>query len=188
MRRALAGLGVGLFVVVLAWNALADKRATSSAATPTTCHVRGHGLFVLPDPRCTPGAVDARVAQANIARTICKPGWTDTVRPAESMTEPIKRRLIRAYGDYAGRHLSRYELDHDIPLELGGDPGSATDTRNLWPEVDYSSVSPGSYDRNPKDRLERILNLKVCRRQMTLAAARRLIASDWVSAYRRYVR
>jgi hypothetical protein len=188
MRRALASLGVGLFVVVLGWNALADKRATSSAATPTTCHARGHGLFVLPDPRCTPGAIDARVTQANIAHTICKAGWTDTVRPPESVTEPIKRALIRAYGDYAGRHLSRYELDHDIPLELGGDPGSTADTRNLWPEVDYSSVASGSYDRNPKDRLEYALNRRVCRGQMSLATARRLITSDWVSAYRSYVR
>src|SRR4249920_1594275 len=83
----------------------------------------------LPDARCTPGATDPRVTQSNIARTICVPGYTKTVRPRVSMTTPIKRTQLVAYGDRGP--LSSYELDHLIPLELGGAPASVA---NLWPE------------------------------------------------------
>lgn len=38
----------------------------------------------LPDPACTPGAVDPRVTQNNISATICKRGYSTSVRPAET--------------------------------------------------------------------------------------------------------
>lgn len=175
---------------VLAWNAVADQSVRNgvlvaiSARGAQPCHVRGHGLFVLPDASCTPGLADPAVTQRSIGRTICKPGWTRTVRPSESVTGPIKRQLIRAYGYYAGRKISGYELDHLVSLELGGAPN---DARNFWPEVDYAGGSPHTYYRNPKDKLERVLNRRVCARQMSLSEARRLIGSGWVTAYRRYV-
>jgi hypothetical protein len=68
------------------------------------------------------------VTQANIDQTICVSGYTTTVRPPESVTEAVKVRAMAAYG-LAG--LGSYELDHLIPLELGGAPA---DIRNLWPE------------------------------------------------------
>lgn len=178
-------------VGVLAWNAVADHQprgggaAAGASSAPNRCHALGTGLLVLPDPRCTPGRTNPEVTPATIGRTICKPGWTRTVRPPESVTEPIKRRMIRLYGYYASHRLSSYELDHLIPLELGGAPN---DTRNLWPEVDYAGVPSQTYYRNPKDRLERVLNRRVCAGRMSLARARAMIATDWVAAYRRYVR
>jgi hypothetical protein len=132
---------------------------------------------VRPDPRCTPGASDPRVTQADIGRTICRAGYTRRVRPPESVTEPEKPAAIAAYGYYAGHRLSAYEYDHLIPLELGGAPN---DPRNLWPE---SGATP-----NPKDRLENVLRQEVCRGHLGLSAARREIATDWVSAYRRLIR
>ncbi len=86
---------------------------------------------------------------------------------------------MRAYGD-TGR-ASSFEYDHDVPLELGG---AVNDPRNLWPEPDYPS--PSGYYLNPKDRLERALNERVCDDEMPLARAQRLIAADWIAAYRRY--
>ncbi|MDQ6835360.1 MAG: hypothetical protein M3016_04160, partial [Actinomycetota bacterium] len=142
---------------------------------PGACHARGHGLFPLPDPRCTPGAIDPTVTQGDIGRTICRHGYTRRVRPPEYITEPEKRASLRAYGD-AGP-LRRYEYDHLVALELGG---ARNDARNLWPER-------GSIP-NPKDELEYRLRTRVCERRMTLAAAQRAIAGDWVAAYRRYVR
>ncbi len=190
--RLLSTVLVPLALVgALAWNAVTDHRARGGDVADTAssaahhCHARGTGLLVLPDPRCTPGRTNPDVTQATIGRTICIRGWTRTVRPPESVTEPIKRRLIGLYRDYAGSRLPSYELDHLIPLELGGAP---SDERNLWPEVDYAGISSQTYYRNPKDRLERILNRRVCAGQMSLARARALIASDWVAAYRRYVR
>lgn len=114
------------------------------------------------------------MTQADIGRTICRDGYTGTVRPPESITEAEKRASLRAYGDR--RPLHYYEYDHLVPLELGGAPN---DARNLWPE-------PGA-SPNPKDELEYRLRERVCARRMSLAAAQLAIARDWVAAYRRYV-
>ena len=141
---------------------------------PGTCHARGAGLFMRPDPRCTPGASDPRVTQADIASTICRRGYTRSVRPPESVTYVEKRASMRAYGDHGSTRA--YEYDHLIPLELGGAPN---DAHNLWPE-------PGA-SPNPKDALEQRLREQVCDRALSLAAARRAIASDWVAAYRRLI-
>jgi hypothetical protein len=150
-------------------NAFAPSRDSAPAGS---CHARGQGRFSLPDPRCTPGASDPRVTQADVRSTICRRGYTKRVRPPERVTEPEKRASMAAYGDH-GR-LGAYEYDHLIPLELGGAPN---DARNLWPE-------PGGVP-NPKDRLEDLLRRRVCDGTVSLAHARREIATDWVSAYRR---
>jgi len=139
------------------------------------CHARGTGLYSLPDPRCTPGAVNPAVTQADIGSTICRSGWAESVRPPESITEAEKRASLRAYGDH--RPLHDYEYDHLVLLELGG---AVNDRRNLWPE-------PGA-SPNPKDALEDRLNALVCDRRMTLASAQLAIARDWVAAYGRYIR
>ena len=143
------------------------------------CHARGSGLYSEPDLHCTPGSLNPAVTQATIGSTICRSGWTATVRPPESITEPEKYASMDAYGD--GGSASSYEYDHDVPLELGG---AVNDPRNLWPEPDYSTRS--GYYRNPKDHLERALNRLVCNGRMSLSQAQRSIATDWVSAYRRY--
>jgi hypothetical protein len=138
-----------------------------------SCHASGSGLFSLPDRGCTPGALNPAVSERNIDATICRGGYTDMVRPPESVTEPEKRASLAAYGDQ--RSPSSYEYDHLVPLALAG---AANDPRNLWPE-------PGS-SPNPKDVLERRLVELVCRRRMALPDAQRLIAANWVTAYRRY--
>jgi hypothetical protein len=144
-----------------------------------SCRARPPGLYARPDPRCTPGALNPAVTRATVSSTICRSGWTATVRPAESITEPEKFASMEAYGDEGD--ASVYEYDHLVPLELGG---AVNDARNLWPEPDYGSYS--GYYRNPKDHLERTLNRLVCSGRMPLVQAQRLIATDWVSAYRRY--
>jgi hypothetical protein len=129
------------------------------------CHTRDHGQ--LPDRSCTPGAIDPAVTQANIQSTICRPGYTDSVRPPEPQTEAFKWDIAEpAYGQY---HLSG-ELDHLVPLELGG----ANDASNLW-------VEAGPIP-NPKDAVEYALNRAVCNGQLTLRAAQRAIARNWIKA------
>jgi hypothetical protein len=137
-----------------------------------SCHARGRGLYALPDPRCTPGAIDPAVTQRDLARTICRAGYSASVRPPESITEAEKRASLRAYGDH--RPLHDYEYDHLVSLELGG---ARNDAHNLWPE-------PGA-SPNPKDTLENRLHDRVCDGEMSLAAAQLAIARDWVSAYQR---
>ena len=143
-----------------------------------SCHATGSGLYARPDPHCTPGTVNPAVTQATIAATICRSGWTATVRPRVSITEPEKLASMAAYGVRGSP--SRYEYDHDVPLELGG---AVNDPRNLWPQPGASST--GFY-RNPKDHLENSLHRLVCNGSMSLSRAQRLIASNWVAAYYQY--
>lgn len=107
------------------------------------------------------------MTQATISTTICRSGWTETVRPPESYTNELKVEQMARYGD-AGSP-SAYEEDHLIPLELGGSPASPL---NLWPE-------PGSIP-NPKDAVENAARHAVCDRSMTLATAQQMMATNWV--------
>lgn len=134
----------------------------------------------LPDPAMTPGAVNRLVSQETIGGTICVRGWTGTIRPPVSYTEPLKKRQIREYG-YRDRRAWRYEEDHLIPLDLGGAPA---DPRNLWPEPHLGPHQWGSY---AKDRLEARMVRLVCSRRLPLNAARHMMAEDWVAAYRRFI-
>ena len=122
---------------------------------------RGHGRpanAILADPLRTPGVLNPDVTQANIRSTICRHGWTATIRPPVEYTNGLKRRQMRQYGETGS--LSDYQEDHLISLELGGDP---TDPRNLWPEP-YPRASD-------VDRIENELNAQVCGGALTLAEA-----------------
>lgn len=131
----------------------------------------------LPDPRCTPGATDPDVTQADISSTICVPGWSARQRPPESVTEPIKRAQMRAYG--LDEPLGDVELDHLVPLELGGAPDQVA---NLWPEP-----RAGPEGASRKDVLEGALHDLVCDQGLPLAQAQQAIATNWEAAYARWV-
>ena len=146
---------------------------------PGTCHYRVEAGATLPDPSCTPGAINPQVSQSNIGSTICRSGWTATIRPPAGITGPEKAGSALAYG-YAGSFTTG-EYDHLIPLELGGDPN---DPANLWLQPNDDPVATSTH--NGKDRLENTLNDLVCSGALTLADAQQAIASDWVAAARRY--
>ena len=122
-----AGVIMASFLMAVAMGAASAGASTTlqvgktySGAPPIpalrACHARG----VLADPNCTPAATNPVVTQADIGSTICKPGWSESVRPPESYTEPLKRRLMGSYGDTSP--IGSYELDHLVSLELGGAP------------------------------------------------------------------
>jgi len=81
---------------------------------------------------------------------------------------------MRSYG-VAGP-LSAYEYDHLVPLGLGG----ASDTRNLWPELDVGGS--GGYTQNAKDAVETELHDAVCAGRVALGPAQQAIASNWTTA------
>lgn len=121
----------------------------------------GHGRranAILADPVRTPGVLNPDVTQANIRSTICRHGWTETIRPPTSYTNALKTKQLRQYRDPGS--LSDYQEDHLISLELGGSP---TDPRNLWPEP-YPRASD-------VDKIENELNGEVCSGQLTLTEA-----------------
>ena len=70
----------------------------------------------------------------------------------------------------------RIEIDHIVPLELGG----SNDIANLFPE-------PGSKKANyhVKDELENKLHGLVCSGAMRLRDAQHGIAANWESIYKR---
>jgi hypothetical protein len=150
----------------------ASDNSVQPQPAPGSCHPIGSGLYSRPDRNCTPGALNPEVTQATIRRTICRAGWTATVRPPETITEAEKPASLLAYGDT--RPIGDYEYDHFVPLELGG---ATNDPRNLWPE-------PGA-SPNPKDKVEDELNRAVCDGRMTLLHAQAEIVANWVKLARR---
>jgi hypothetical protein len=144
-----------------------DGRSPMPAAD--SCRLGNRDGQPLPDSRCTPGALNPAVTQANIDDTICKTGWTRTVRPPAGKTSRMK---AQSAGSYALSPDERGEYDHLVSLELGGAPD---DPRNLW-------VEPGAIP-NPKDGVENKLNQAVCSNLIPLATAQRAIAANWVTAF-----
>jgi hypothetical protein len=110
---------------------------------------------VLADPVRTPGVLNPDVTPATIGSTICKHGWTATIRPPVEYTDELKRQQMPAYGETGP--LSGYQEDHLISLELGGHP---TDPRNLWPEPYPRAAAV--------DQIENQLNSEVCSGSLSL--------------------
>jgi len=93
---------------------------TGAAATNTVLLPKAEHAFGYRNPE---------VRQSNLASTVCKSGYSATIRPPVSYTSFLKREELRYY-KLPGK-VSDYQLDHLISLSLGGSP---YDTRNLWME------------------------------------------------------
>jgi hypothetical protein len=117
----------------------------------------------------TPGDT-LEVAKADI----CAHGYTKLVRDVPAA---VKRQAYEEYGrtQEKGRCC---EVDHLIPLELGG----SNRLRNLWPEP-YDV----EWNAHVKDRLENRLHVMVCKGEIELPAAQAAIASNWITAYQKYI-
>jgi hypothetical protein len=156
---------------------------TTSLAGPTSLYP--------PNPKTTPGALDPRVTQATVQETICVPQYTDIVGLSLAYADPIKDKMLK------DRHLpgtvENYELDHLIPLELGGSP---TSPQNLWMQPygdanhplvatdkwpDDGSALPGAHQ---KDEVEATLRTQVCDGKIALREAQEQIRTDWYAVYK----
>jgi hypothetical protein len=145
--------------IALALVALACLAWSPPAPTKTAdCHVDG----LLPDRVCTPGAVET-----TDLRVIC---GTST-RGRRDVSREVRRAVFVAYGLSPHQTHGAYEVDHLVPLELGG---KSNDVANLWPEA-----APGFRD---KDRVEDELHRRVCAGTLALDDAQRIIATDWTRA------
>jgi len=124
---------------------------------------------ILPNPQLTPGAV----LTTDLSK-ICQPGYTRTVRHTSGA---LKRKVYAEYG--IKRDSGRYEIDHLIPLEVGG-----ADVRaNLWPE----SYDTERWNAAVKDKLENYLHVEVCARHVSIEQAQSEMAEDWIRAYRKFL-
>jgi hypothetical protein len=124
-------------------------------------------------------ALNPQVRPDNINSTICVAGWTKTVRPPVAYTNGIKRKLLREQG-IPPSNISEFELDHVVPLALGGAPRSPANLKlQPWEGPDGAKK---------KDRIEVKLQCLVCSGQVPLSVAQREIGEDWQAAYRKYSR
>jgi hypothetical protein len=118
-------------------------------------------------------AINPNVSQETIQQTICVVGYTATVRPATSYTNGVKAKLLREQSLPIAT-ASEYELDHRIPLALGGHPRNLANLAlQLW---------EGDNGAKRKDQLERRLQRLVCAEALRLDTARSAIYFDWRAA------
>jgi len=128
------------------------------------------------DPKLTHGATDSKVTQATVQKTICRPGYTATVR---NVTAAEKKEVMRRYG-LPPSELPNVEIDHLISLEIGG----SNDPANLWPQ--YYEAAEGQADylgARAKDVVETHLHREVCEGKLALVDAQRLIVKQWTIIY-----
>ena len=123
-------------------------------------------------------ALNPDVRPDTIDQTICVTGYTASVRPSTTYTNGVKRKLLRDIG-IDSANASQYELDHVIPLAIGGHPRSVLNLKlQPW---------DGENGAKKKDRLEKQLQRLVCSHQLGLRDAQAAIYTDWQAAYGRYV-
>ena len=127
------------------------------------CEPRGF----LPDPECTPGAIFEKAT----LEEICTSGYTKKVRNVSTKT---RKKVYAMYNIHYPVPTGSYELDHFIPLALGGN----NDIANLFPES--AKPSPGFKE---KDVVEVYLYQEVCAKRIDLSAAQSQIVKDWVMIY-----
>ncbi|HEX4321748.1 MAG TPA: zf-HC2 domain-containing protein [Acidobacteriaceae bacterium] len=126
---------------------------------------------MLPDPSFTPGATRA-VALSDL----CSAGSEDVV---ENIPGALQQKVFQEYG-VRGVPASEFEVDYLITPGLGG----SGDVRNLWPQPHFNLI----WNSYVKDQLEDHLHDMVCSRQLSLGQAQQDIASNWITAYKKYFR
>jgi hypothetical protein len=140
--------------------------SSSASWAPVSSASRAAGVpgdVPMPNRALTSGAI-----QSSDTAAICTPGWAEAHRDVSSATEDG---VAREYG--LSSHYG-YEIDHLIPLELGGSNAVA----NLWPEP-YNSP----YGATQKDGLEDYLHDQVCHHGLPLATAQQEIAANWYAMW-----
>lgn len=130
-----------------------------------SCHLYAEVPSTVLNPDVTPDTLQ---------QTICSNGYTRTVRPSSTFTNGIKKRLMREQRLDYGADKDAYELDHVIPLALGGHPRNP---RNL-----VLQPWEGHDGAKRKDRLEVKLQCLVCSGAVPLPVAQEAIWTDWQQA------
>ena len=190
-------------------------RAPTGAAAAEAPVARAGETGVYPVAQLTPGKEDPTVTQSNLVENICNKSWsTESVRPATSVTNKIKRDTMQDYGfTDAANH---YELDHLLSLQNGGCPDCK---ENLWPQAYGDQSHPMTQaqrsawnKKNPgstailagaleKDLVENHVHDEICLGlpnakmssyakkypatiSVTLERGQEILATDWYACYR----
>jgi hypothetical protein len=73
-------------------------------STPALACTSADGL---PDPWCTPGAIDPAVTQENLQETICVPDYSKSVRPSRRGYRDLHSRIADNVMEDTHGHLKR---------------------------------------------------------------------------------
>lgn len=144
--------------------------APPAGATPFPAPAAPAGV-AFPNSQLTPGDTTPGVTVAQV----CTAGYAASMR---HVTSAQYHEVYGAYGIAYPEPTGTYELDHLVPLELGG----VSTNSNLWPEP--ASPTPGFHQ---KDQLENAMHRLVCAGQLDLHRAQREIATNWYTAYIKYL-
>lgn len=122
-----------------------------------------------PQYSCTPGRVNPILTKV----VICAKSFrTGKYRNSET-SEKQKEQVYQIYGIAKPQHnrgkQQQCELDHLVPLELGG----ADSLDNIWPQCG---------DFRTKDKVETALHRAVCSGAVDLGQAQQAISEDWQHA------
>ncbi len=120
----------------------------------------------LPDHACTPGKL-----MTTDLHIICG----QSTKERRNVPTALKKQVAEAYGLTYPETAGMMEIDHLIPLALGGD----NDAANLWPEI--ASPTPGFHE---KDKVELNLHNRVCDGEVSLNEAVQIITGDWKKYYK----
>jgi hypothetical protein len=139
------------------------------------CKTQVKNKYPVPDPRCTPGAINATLT-VDILRD---PAFRTTcVR--DNATTPTEK--SSTYDSYRIQHpednrgvMQTCELDHLVSLELGG----ADTLDNIWPQCGPPDVVLRERYFKQKDMVENYLAKQVRDGLMKLKDAQDGIAKDW---------
>jgi hypothetical protein len=149
--------------------ALGTKSA-DSGCSPS----RSHG-YPIPDPTCTPGAINPtvtlQVLQSGQFKTGCE---RDRASSAKEKSGTYAEYNIEHPEDNRGQK-QMCELDHLVSLELGG----ADTVDNIWPQCGPDGVPLAKRYFKIKDSVENYLAARVRAGEISLEDAQRGIAKDW---------
>jgi hypothetical protein len=154
---------------------LAASQPLRAGAATANCKTGKSMGYPVPDPKCTPGAVNPSVTAATLHDPRFKP---ECVR-GEPKSAEEKAKLYGAYGlaepaENMGPTRS-CELNRLIPLELGGANGAD----NIWPLCGPPDVMQSARYFNDKDKVDRYLVMMVKMNRLELDAARKGVVADW---------
>jgi hypothetical protein len=140
-----------------------------------TCSTGMSTGFPIPDPQCTPGAVNPTITVDVLAnpafRTCCI--RNDVTSEAEKKQTYEWYRIAEPSDNFGSNQMC--ELDHLVPLELGG----ADTLDNIWPQCGPDGLSLNDRYFKKKDTVENYLAAQVKAGNMALQDAQRGIATDW---------
>jgi len=154
-------LGIAM---ILAFTTFFKSPDVPILANTSQLYTRQYSNVIYPNAILTPGDI-----ATNDLNVICYEYYSKLLVavPDETVKQVYEEYMIDNPG------YKKYEIDHWIPLALGG----SNNLQNLWPQpINY----PGYKE---KDYTHMYLRDQVCNHNMSLSKARELITGDWYTIY-----